>query len=262
MSLAAPFDSLNFEMLLRMRQADGSMIGAFPLIETAEVHGHTAKLDFWVLSTALNWIKENRASLASTKFICVNISGGSLNDEAFLEKAFSFLEEHAEEMPILCIEITESVALLDLENVKRFASRVLALGASIALDDFGAGYCSFGYLKDLPASALKVDGSLVKDAIINPATKSILVALGGLAGALGMRSVGEWAENADAIKMLAEIGFGYAQGYAIAKPLPLHELLKVSSCAELIVDGPTLDYVKALQQARQKPVGADSHEHA
>lgn len=255
MSLEAPFESLNFEMLLRMRQADGSMVGAFPLIETAEVHGHTAKLDFWVLSTALNWIRDNRPALASTKFICVNISGGSLNDEAFLEKAFSFLEEHAEEMPILCIEITESVALLDLENVKRFASRVLALGASIALDDFGAGYCSFGYLKDLPASALKVDGSLVKDAMVNPATKSILVALGGLAEALGMRSVGEWAENAAAVQMLAEVGFGYAQGYAIAKPLPLNELLKVRSCAELISDGPTLDYVKALQQTRRKASG-------
>lgn len=247
MSLTAPFDSLNFEMLLRMRKPDGQVIGAFPLIETAEVHGYTAKLDFWVLSTSLNWIRDNKARLPNTQFICVNLSGGSLNDEVFLEKAFALLEERSAEASILCIEITESVALRDLENVRQFAHRVRGLGAKVALDDFGAGYSSFGYLKDLPADSLKIDGALVRDAMSNPAAESILIALGGLAGALCMRSVGEWAENVEAVRMLAKAGFNYAQGYAIAKPLPLDAILRANTCADLIADVPTLIYAKQLQ---------------
>ena len=249
MSLRAPFDSLNFEMLLRMRKADGQVVGAFPLIETVEAHGHTAKLDFWVLSTSLNWIRDHKERLPNTKFICVNLSGGSLNDEVFLEKAFALLEERSAEASMLCIEITESVALRDLENVGDFANRVRGLGASVALDDFGAGYSSFGYLKDLPADALKVDGSLVKDAMSNLAAESILEALARLAGALCMRSVGEWAENVDAVRMLAKAGFDYAQGYAIAKPMALEELLDAKTCADLIVDVPTLIYARQLQES-------------
>lgn len=247
MSLRSPFESLNFEVLMRMRMADGRLIGAPSLIETAEAHGCVARLDLWMLETILNWIGANKPALAHTRFICINFSGASLNDEAFLSKAFSLMESKRWQAEMLCVEITESVALRDLDNIRSFITRARALGVRVALDDFGAGYSSFGYLKDLPADALKVDGVLVRDAMVNPASQSILVSLSGLSTALGMRSIGEWAENAEMIKMLALAGFDYAQGYAIAKPMPMDELIKVKSCADLIEDSVVMNQVRMLQ---------------
>jgi diguanylate cyclase (GGDEF)-like protein len=247
MSLSSPFDSLNFEVLLRMRFPDGRMVGAGPLIETAEAHGHIAKLDLWVLTSVLDWIGAHRRELAHTRFICVNLSGGSLNDETFLDKAFALLEQRKAEAAYLCVEITESVALRDLDNIRLFVERARSLGARVALDDFGAGYSSFGYLKDLPADALKIDGALARDAMDNPASQSILVALSGLATALGMRSIGEWAENCEMVKMLALSSFDYAQGYAVAKPMPLDELIQAKSCGDLIEDPDTALYARLLQ---------------
>lgn len=247
MSLRSPFESLNFEVLMRMRMADGRLIGAPSLIETAEAHGCVARLDLWMLETILNWIGDHKAELAQTRFICVNFSGASLNDEAFLAKAFSLMESKRWQAEMLCVEITESVALRDLENIRSFITRARALGVRVALDDFGAGYSSFGYLKDLPADALKVDGALVRDAMANPASQSILVSLSGLSSALGMRSIGEWAENAEMVKMLALAGFDYAQGYAIAKPMAMDELIKAKSCADLIEDPVVMSQVRLLQ---------------
>ena len=260
MSLSTPFDSLNFEMLMRLRMPDGREIGAGPLIETAEAHGYIGRLDYWMVERMIGWIKANIPSLALTKFICVNFSGGSLNDEAFLKKVFDLFEKNKIEAQLLCVEITESVALRDLGNTRKFVERCRAMGVKVALDDFGAGYSSFGYLRELPADALKVDGLLVRDAMNNEATQSILIALSGLSKALGMRTVGEWAENCQMVKLLSMAGFDYVQGYAVAKPMPLDELLKAKSCADLIVDNETLLFARYLQQGAPSPVLGDSAE--
>lgn len=247
MSMASPFGSLNFEVLMRMRMPDGREVGAMPLIETAEAHGHIGKIDYWMLETVLDWIEEHKGRLELTRFVCVNFSGGSINDEVFLDKVFDLFERKREAASYLCVEITESVALRDLENTRVFVQRSRAMGVRVALDDFGAGYSSFGYLKELPADALKMDGALVRDAVGNPASRSILVAMAGLTTALGMRSVGEWAEDCEIVKMLSMAGFDYAQGYAIAKPMPLSELIQAKSCADLIRDPETAAFARALQ---------------
>ena len=257
MSMAAPFGSLNFEILMRMRMPDGREVGAMPLIETAEAHGHIGKVDFWMLETVLGWIEEHKARLVRTRFICVNFSGGSLNDEMFLDKVFELFEAKREAASYLCVEITESVALRDLENTRMFVKRARGMGVRVALDDFGAGYSSFGYLKELPADALKVDGALVRDAMTNPATRSILVAMTGLTTALGMRSVGEWAEDCEMVRMLSMTGFDYAQGYAIAKPMPLSELIEAQSCADLIKDPETLIFARMLQKGEGHMLSMD-----
>lgn len=257
MALEAPFESLNFEVLLRLRLPDGRQVGAGPLIETAEAHGQIAKLDYWVLATMLDWIREHREQLSRTRFICVNLSGGSINDESFLDKVFELLQSRRQDASLLCVEITESVALRDLENTRMFVERARSIGVRVALDDFGAGYSSFGYLKDLPADALKIDGALVRDGMKNPASQSILVALAGLSTALGMRSIGEWTEDAEMVKMLAVAGFDYAQGYAIAKPMALEELIQAKSCADLIHDPETASFARLLQNGGVASLEAD-----
>ncbi len=100
-----------------------------------------------------------------------------------------------DDLPYLCLEITESVALHDLENTQRFIARVHDMGGKIALDDFGAGYTSFKYLKDLSADALKIDGEFIRTMCDHPADTAIVEAIVALARNLGMRSIAEWVED-------------------------------------------------------------------
>ncbi len=186
MSLHAPYDSLNFEILLRLREADGSVTAAGSIMAAAESNGHSAVIDRWVLQTTLEWIDANYERLGRTRFICMNLSGASLNDERFTQEAFEMLARHRRAVEKLCIEITESVALHDLEHTRRFIERVRGSGAKVALDDFGAGYTSFNYLKELPADTLKIDGSFVAGVTSHPANLAIVEAIVELARNLGV----------------------------------------------------------------------------
>ena len=246
-SLRQPFDSLNFEFLLRMRKTDGTVIQAGIIIEAAEMHGKTAIIDRWVIATAIAWLHEHRGELKNTYFVGINISGGSLNDEAFIEEIFLLFAQHPDVLSMICIEITESVALTDLLNVQRFIERVRALGVKVAIDDFGAGYSSFGYLKKLAVDALKIDGSLVKDAVRNSTGLAIVEAISGLVANLGMKSIGEYAEDLATIKFLAAAGIDYAQGYGISKPVMPERILSAKSGVDFIEDPDILAFVSQLQ---------------
>ena len=246
-SLKQPFGSLNFEMLLRMRKSDGSIIPAGIIIEAAEMHGKTAIIDRWVVNTAIAWVEAHRSALCNTRFVSINLSGGSLNDEAFTEELFALFALHPDALSLLCIEITESVALTDISNVQRFIDRVRSLGAKVAIDDFGAGYSSFGYLRSLSVDALKLDGSLVKDATRNAAGLAIIDAIGSLVSNLGMKSIGEYAEDLPTIKALVDAGIDYAQGYGISKPVMPERILSAKSSADFIEDPEILAFIVQLQ---------------
>jgi diguanylate cyclase (GGDEF)-like protein len=247
LSLSQPFDSLNFEALVRICKPNGEIIPASVIIEAAEAHSKTAIIDMWVVKTLLEWLETHLEQLPNTQFVGVNLSGGSLNDESFVEALFALLEKHPRVVPMLCLEITETVALTDMRHMQRLIGRLQSIGAKVGLDDFGAGYSSFGYLKGLSVDALKLDGSLVKDAAKTMAGVAILGALGGLARNLGMKSVGEFAENLQIIKALVAAGVDYAQGYGISKPVPPERILAARSAAEFIEDPMILDYISQLQ---------------
>ncbi|MEO7941075.1 MAG: EAL domain-containing protein, partial [Burkholderiaceae bacterium] len=174
MSLKAPNDSLNFEVLLRMRGADGALVPTDRLISAAEASGRMGVIDRWVMSTTLAWLSAHQHRLTNTRFVCMNLSGASLNDEKFLQDVFAMLAAHADIARHLCIEITESVALHDLNNTRQFIDRVRTYGAKVALDDFGAGYTSFSYLKELPADLLKIDGNFIVNMNRHPANVAIV----------------------------------------------------------------------------------------
>ncbi len=246
-SLTHPFDSLNFEVLIRLRKSDGSVVPAGIIIEAAETHGKSAIIDRWVMTTAIAWIEAHRDSLPNTRFVSINLSGGSLNDEAFTEELFVLFSQHLDALSMICLEITETVALTDMQNMQRFIDRVRSMGAKVALDDFGAGYSSFGYLRGLSVDALKLDGSLVKDAVHSPAGLAIIDAIGTLVGNLGMKSIGEFAEDLATIKALANAGIDYAQGYGISKPVMPERILACRSGADFIEDPEILEFVKQLQ---------------
>lgn len=255
MSVKRPFDSLNFEVLLRMRKPDGSVASAWSVISMAESNGRIALIDRWVLSNTLQWIDANYEQIkARTKFICVNLSGGSLNDERFTEDAFAMLAAHPKAAAFLCLEVTESVAILDLANMQKFIAKAKTLGPKIAIDDFGAGYSSFSYLKDLPANVLKIDGAFVKGSTTNPANLAIVSAIARLASDFGMHSVAEWAEDLPTIKAMAELEIDYLQGFCLAKPMLPEELLKGQSSADFITDPEIAEFVRLLGAPDQIPI--------
>jgi diguanylate cyclase (GGDEF)-like protein/PAS domain S-box-containing protein len=253
MSLTAPYESLNFEVLLRMREADGRVAPAGPLIAAAEKSGRAGVIDRWVLSTTLSWIENHLESLVNTRFVCMNLSGASLNDERFVQDTLEILSRYTHVASRLCMEITESVALHDLDNTRRFIDQVRAFGVKVALDDFGAGYTSFSYLKELPADVLKIDGNFIVNINAHPANVAIVEAIVNLAANLGMRTIAEWAEDAATIRTLAEIGVDYVQGYAVARSQPPEKLLAASSSASFIQGDDVLQLVRTLGSSANEP---------
>jgi diguanylate cyclase (GGDEF)-like protein len=257
MSLRAPHESLNFEVLLRMREDDGRVSPAGPLIAAAEKSGRAGVIDRWVLSSTLAWIEEHGESLSNTRFVCMNLSGASLNDERFVQDTLEILARYEHVAERLCIEITESVALHDLDNTRRFIDQVRAFGVKVALDDFGAGYTSFSYLKELPADVLKIDGNFIVNINAHPANVAIVEAIVNLAVNLGMKTIAEWAEDAETVRTLAEIGVDYVQGYAIARSQPPEKLLAASSSASFIKSEEVLQLVRTLGAPANEPELAD-----
>ena len=236
MSLTKPHESLNFEVLLRMRDADGKVVPTGQLIAAGENSGRMGMIDRWVLSTTLAWLNKNYIQMKHTKFICINLNGASLNDEKFLQDVYAMLEQNLHIVGQLCLEITESVALHDLENTRRFVNKVRSYGAKVALDDFGAGYTSFSYLKEFTADMLKIDGSFIVDMNKHPANIAIVEAIVNLARNLGMKVIAEWAEDNATVQTLTEIGVDYVQGFAVARSQHPDKLLSAESSASFIQD--------------------------
>ena len=248
MSLTRPNDGLNFEVLLRMRTPAGQLVPVSRVISAAENSGRMSAIDRWVLSSTLEWLNEHRERLDHTRFVCINLSGASLNDEEFMQEVFSLLRQNSHVTPYLTIEITESIALHDLKNTRRFIDKVRSLGARVALDDFGAGYTSFSYLKELPADLLKIDGSFIVNMNQHPANVSIVEAIVNLARNLGMKTIAEWAEDTATVQTLAEIGVDYVQGFAIARPMPPEQILSATSAATFIREEDLLRLVESLER--------------
>jgi diguanylate cyclase (GGDEF)-like protein len=246
MSLDAPGASLDFEVLLRWRAADGSTLPAHKVIAAAEESGNITAIDRWVLASVLAWLEQYHAALSKTHFVCVNLSGGSLNDGPFLDEIFALFARYRAVVHYLCLEITEGVALHDLANTQRFIARVHEMGAKIALDDFGAGYTSFRYLKELSADALKIDGEFVRTMCAHPADTAIVEAIVALARNLGMRSIAEWVEDAVTLQALRDIGVDYVQGFAVAEPQEGMAILAAHSAAAFIRDPATQRFVEQL----------------
>jgi diguanylate cyclase (GGDEF)-like protein len=261
MSLKAPLESLNFEVLLRMRAPDGKVMPAGPLIGAAEKSGRAGVIDRWVLSTTLGWIAENIAALPNTRFVCMNLSGASLNDERFVQDTLEILARHVHVASRLCMEITESVALHDLDNTRRFIDQVRNFGVKVALDDFGAGYTSFSYLKELPADVLKIDGNFIVNINAHPANVAIVEAIVSLAVNLGMKTIAEWAEDAATVQTLAEIGVDYVQGWAVSRSLAPERILEGSSSSSFIKDPALLAMLPTLGSVDMRDVRNIIHLH-
>lgn len=250
--LQDPEGSLNFEVLLRMEDADGRSVPVGRALAAAETSGNMIKLDSWVLERTLHWLRAHRGQLHATRFVCVNLSGISLNDAGFIDTVLQTLAAYPDVAPLLCLEITEAVALRDLPVSRRFMERLRQQGVRVALDDFGAGFTSFNYLRELEAEVLKIDGSLVRDMTAHPRNAAIVTAIVALAQNMGMRTIAEWAEDAATVDALIECGADYVQGWAIGAAQKPEAILQAASALDFVQD----DAVRRLLLRSRPPSAA------
>jgi len=223
-SMANPND-MGCEILLRYPTADG-MRPAGPLIAAAEQNGEMASIDRWVLRHTLEWLETNHDLAEPLKFVSINLSGSSLNDEFFKTFVIAQLTKHRSNAKRVVLEITESVAMQDVFMMGKFIDAVRETGARIALDDFGSGYSNFASLTDVQASFLKIDGRFVNSLKENESATTIIKTINLLARELQMSCVAEWVEDIETLKLLRSIGTSWAQGYALSYPVPLDHLLE------------------------------------
>ena len=233
LSLQRPLQSLNVEVLLRVRNSTGNLMPAGKVIEAAEDSGTVTIIDKWVFKTILEWLSTHEAQLTRTKVVSVNLSGVSINDDRFIEWLFGLLGRYGHLASRLCVEITEGVALQNFERTQKFITRLQAMGVRIALDDFGAGYTSFSYLKELRADAIKIDGTLIRGMMSCETSIAVVRTIVELARNLGMKSIVEWVEDADTLRALQEMGADYAQGWAISAARPTVDILNAKSIVDL-----------------------------
>jgi EAL domain-containing protein (putative c-di-GMP-specific phosphodiesterase class I) len=151
----------------------------------------------------------------------VNLSGASLGDEGIINYIVETMKELSVPSSSFCIEVTETNAILNLTSASRFIHMLHEQGFTFALDDFGSGFSSFNYLKNLPVDYVKIDGCFIRNMDRDPVDYTMVQAITSMCKVLGLDTIGEFAENSSIIKMLHEIGVDYAQGYGISKPLPL-----------------------------------------
>lgn len=215
------------EFLLRLKGSDGKLILPGAFIPAAERYDLMPKLDRWVLTHVFAHLaQEFKASKAKANGIYfINLSGASLGDESFSHFVQEALHRSGIPPQSVCLEVTETAAIANLNHALSFIDYVKSLGCKVALDDFGTGLSSFSYLKSFAAADyLKIDGGFVRDMLQDPMDEAIVQAINNIGHVAGMKTIAEFVENADIQARLSAIGVDYAQGYGIHKPEAIETL--------------------------------------
>ncbi len=224
--LRQPEAGLHAELLLRLVNADGSLALPSAFMPAAERFRLVTRVDRWVLGQALDWLQA-LAQPSPMASLSVNLSGQSVGDRAFHAWAIARLEcAGLSASACLCLEITETAAITHLADAAAFIAQARALGVRVALDDFGAGASSFGYLKTLPVDLLKIDGQFVRNLVTDPLDAAAVRCFADVARVVGVKTVAECVETPDVLRRLTELGVDYAQGFLIHQPAPLACLLQ------------------------------------
>lgn len=215
-----------YELLLRMTGEEGELLPASAFIEVAERSGMVQELDRWVVARALELIAE-RERAGEPVSLHMNISGASMADLSVLEFIERRLDE-GEADPARCtFEITQTARVDDYEAAGTFADRLTEFGCEVAIDDYGAGFGPFAYLKQMPFDVIKIDGIFVRDMARNDADQLVVKAIVEIARGLGKRTIAEFVEDEDTATMLREYGVDMAQGYHLGRPVDVAEGLAV-----------------------------------
>jgi diguanylate cyclase (GGDEF)-like protein len=226
-----------FELLIRMLGDRGEIIPPGKFLSSAERYQLMPTVDRWVVHRACELLGERSAAVGEEigRF-AINLSGQSLQDESFLQYVVDEIKSSRLPANVLCFELTETATIGNLGKAQQFLRTLQELGCQFALDDFGTGVSSLAYLKDLSVNYLKIDGSFVRDSLVNTRSESMIKAIAQLAKVMCMETIAEYVET-DALRArMADLGVDYGQGFAMGKAQPLEDLLQELAIYEATVN--------------------------
>jgi len=215
----------HFEILLRMLDDDGEILAPALFMPAAERYQLMPLVDRWVIRNSLRALGAVWPSILATEAVfCLNLSGQSLTNTGFLAFVADELYQAGLPPENICFEITETAAISNIDEATMFMEALKDVGCRFALDDFGAGLSSFGYLKMLPVDYLKIDGSFVREVTTDKVSRSMVNAICQIGKTMGLQMVAEYVGDDETIYVLKRAGVDFVQGFHIGKPAPLKEI--------------------------------------
>lgn len=220
------------EFLLRLQGENDQLILPGSFLPSAERYHQMLIIDRWVIEQSLQLLKTRQKDHFNALY-AINLSAHALGNEDFLEFVIDHIKAYHNNPATICFEITENVALADLQHVMNFIVTLKELGCRFSMDDFGSGLSSFGYLKNIPLDYLKIDGRLVKGVLTDPIDRAMVESINHIGHVMGLKTIAEWVEDAQTTELLKEIGVDYVQGNGIAEPYVFHPETEESQRAEV-----------------------------
>src|SRR5580704_12636653 len=205
----------HFEALLRLADEPDELVAPGDFLPAAERYGLIREIDRMVLEKITALLGSPQAGEVC---IAINLSALSVTDPGMLALIERRLLRHGIDPSRLVIEVTETAAISDMDSARAFCSGVLELGCAVALDDFGAGFGSFQYLKHLPFSYLKIDGDFIRLLPVSRTDQLVVRAIAGVVRGMGRRTIAEFVGDELTISMLRSYGVDYAQGFEVGRP--------------------------------------------
>jgi EAL domain-containing protein (putative c-di-GMP-specific phosphodiesterase class I) len=217
------------EALVRLAdEPDRGVIGPASFLPAAERYGLIRAIDAMVLEKVAAMLADSAVDGGAdggdarhVPSVAMNLSALSVTDPAMLGQIERSLERHRVDPRLLVIEVTETASISDMRRARQFCKGVQRLGCAVALDDFGAGFGSFHYLKHLPFDYLKIDGDFIRGLPRSAHDQLVVRALVGLVGEMGQQTIAEFVGDRETVELLREYGVDYAQGFEIGRPAPM-----------------------------------------
>jgi diguanylate cyclase (GGDEF)-like protein/PAS domain S-box-containing protein len=221
MPLSHDTGGVHGEVLLRLVGDDGELISPGAFLPAAERFHMASRIDRWVVREVFEWMATHKTSLSHVVTVSVNLSGLSIADLDFHRYVLELIEAFEFDHHKLCFEITETAAITNLSDARLFFESMRAYGVRFALDDFGSGVSSFGYLKSLPVDYLKIDGQFIRDLEEDLVDQATVRCISEVSKITGKKTVAEFVETEAVETLLREIGIDYAQGFLRHRPVAL-----------------------------------------
>ncbi len=216
----------HFEILIRMRDRDGEILPPIEFLPAAERYQLMPMVDRWVVHHSLKALGSCWKSFADIDPVfCINLSGQSFANPGFQAFIVDEIRDAGVPPQNICFEVTETAAIANIDDAVRFMTSLRKFGCRFALDDFGAGLSSFGYLKVLPVDYLKIDGSFVREVTSDTVSQTMVDAMCQIGKKMQLMMVAEFVGDDETREVLAGIGVDYVQGFHIGKPAPVEEIL-------------------------------------
>jgi diguanylate cyclase (GGDEF)-like protein len=216
----------HYEILLRVKNGNGSWSGPEELINAAEKSNRMLSVDRWVINQTFSWLENHHDEINNTG-ISINLSAQSMDDDLF----FNFINDHLDSSPFpnnkITFEITESSLIKQVDKARMLVEKIKDKGCKFSLDDFGTGYASYSYLKDFPVDHVKIDGIFIRDILTESSSYAMVKSITDVSHYMGKKVVAEYVESEAILGALRELEVDFAQGHYVGHPVPIKNLIQI-----------------------------------